>query len=153
MAEKEGEGTLRVVEAGEGRGSVAVRLRHILEASCGIHILQISCSLWVYNSAGLPIALQQSTDEEDDSLVSSSSIVIADTAFRRERMAHRWNFQQAPNSAYLISKFFEIEGYLLKNYSHACQCWSPGRREQAYLLASPPTSSEIRKKENTLICF
>lgn len=68
--EKEGEGTLRVVEAGEGRGSVAVRLRHILEASCGIHILQISCALWVYNSAGLPIALQQSTDEEDDSLVS-----------------------------------------------------------------------------------
>lgn len=74
VPEKEGEGTLRVVEAGEGRGSVAVRLRHILEASCGIHILQISCALWVYNSAGLPIALQQSTDEEDDSLVGTFAL-------------------------------------------------------------------------------
>ena len=72
VTEKEGEGSLRVVEAGEGRGSVTVRLRHILEVSCGIHILQISCTLWVYNCAGLPIALQQSTDEEDEALVSKA---------------------------------------------------------------------------------
>jgi len=64
-AEKEGEGSLRVVEAGEGRGSVSLRLRHILETTYASHVLQISCTLWVYNCAGLPIALQQSIDEEE----------------------------------------------------------------------------------------
>ena len=85
VPEKEGEGSLRVVEAGEGRGSVGVRLRHILEASCGIHILQISCALWVYNSAGLPIALQQSTDVEDDSLVSECTSSCPVQFLRTER--------------------------------------------------------------------
>lgn len=76
VAEKEGEGFLRVVEAGEGQGSVMIRLRHILEAECGIHILQISCTLWVYNCAGLPMALQQSVDEEDSDSVSRIFLMI-----------------------------------------------------------------------------
>lgn len=71
MGEKEGEHMLSVLEAGEGRGSVPVKLRHLLEKSSGIHILQISCSLWVFNRAGLPIALQQSTEEDDDTIVSA----------------------------------------------------------------------------------
>jgi len=65
VAEKEGEGYLRVVEAGEGRGSVSLRLRHMVETTYACHVLQISCTLWVYNCAGLPIALQQSTDEDE----------------------------------------------------------------------------------------
>ena len=56
---------MRVEESGDGRGSVTVRLKHILERECGSHVLQISCTLWVYNCAGLPLALQQSIDEED----------------------------------------------------------------------------------------
>ena len=43
-----------------GRGTATVRLRHVLEAECGSHVLRLSCTLWVYNCSGLPIALQQS---------------------------------------------------------------------------------------------
>ena len=67
VAEKEGEGSLRVTEAGEGRGSATVRLKHILESECGSHVLRVSCTLWVYNCTGLLIALQQSADEDERS--------------------------------------------------------------------------------------
>lgn len=67
VADREGESQVRVEESGEGKGSVNVCLKHLLERECGSHILQISCTLWVYNCAGLPLALQQSI-EEDQSL-------------------------------------------------------------------------------------
>lgn len=65
VTDKAGQAKVRVEESGDGRGSVTVRLKHILERECGSHVLQISCTLWVYNCAGLPLALQQSIDEED----------------------------------------------------------------------------------------
>ena len=70
MPEKEGHGSFKVTEAGEGRGTATVRLKHLLEEECGSHVLRLSCTLWVYNCTGLPIALQQSDVEEQRSLLS-----------------------------------------------------------------------------------
>ena len=75
VTDKEGEARVRVEESGDGRGSVTVRLKHILERECGTRVLQISCTLWVYNCAGLPLALKQSL--EDDTTTQTVSLLQA----------------------------------------------------------------------------
>ena len=63
-AEEQGEGQLHVAEANDGQGSTTLTLRRVLESECGSHILRVGCTLWVYNCAGLPLAIQQAPETD-----------------------------------------------------------------------------------------
>jgi len=41
-------------------GSASLLLCHCYDSASGAHALRVSCSLWVFNCTGLPIALRQS---------------------------------------------------------------------------------------------
>ena len=51
--------SFQVASTGESSSSTTVQLAHTQDQECGGHILQVSCSLWVYNCTGMPLALQQ----------------------------------------------------------------------------------------------
>jgi hypothetical protein len=68
-----------VTQAGESRGTSLVQLRHSVERQCGGHALALTCALWVYNCAGLPLALAQSNWEQParpDDEVSCSPLLL-----------------------------------------------------------------------------
>ena len=68
-AERQGNAEVAVLESGEGRGRAKLRLIHMLEPCAGSHLLRLTCAAWVYNCAGLPIALRPADEDDARELV------------------------------------------------------------------------------------
>ena len=57
--------SFRVAQTGDSRGTATVQLEHTLDRDCGSHVLRVACALWVYNCIGLPLALQESSRDDE----------------------------------------------------------------------------------------
>lgn len=55
-----GKASVQVTKQRKEDGSASLSLCHCYDPKSGGHVLRVSCSLWVFNCTGLPIALRQS---------------------------------------------------------------------------------------------
>ena len=55
-----GKASVQVTKQRRQDGSASLSLCHCYDTKSGGHVLRVSCSLWVFNCTGLPIALRQS---------------------------------------------------------------------------------------------
>ena len=55
-----GKASVQVTKQRKEDGSASLSLCHCYDTKSGGHVLRVSCSLWVFNCTGLPIALRQS---------------------------------------------------------------------------------------------
>ena len=55
-----GKASVQVTKQRKENGSASLSLCHCYDPKSGGHVLRVSCSLWVFNCTGLPIALRQS---------------------------------------------------------------------------------------------
>eukprot|EP00803_Ostreobium_quekettii_P009393 evm.model.scf_204.12 EVM.evm.TU.scf_204.12 scf_204:78769-93194(-) len=67
----------------EGHSGVPVRIRHYVHGFTGSHVFELCCAFWVYNCAGIPIALRESRGKEP---------VVEEEAVRlpEDRVPKRW---------------------------------------------------------------
>lgn len=54
---------LQLVEVGQSGHSVGVVLRHGLDPGSGARVLRLTCTLWIFNCTGQPLALRQAHED------------------------------------------------------------------------------------------
>lgn len=56
--------TATLQEMYPGRSTVEVSIQHTVAPATGAHLLRISCGMWIYNCAGVPVSLRNASHQE-----------------------------------------------------------------------------------------